>query len=313
MRQLETCVTLLDRFMGETGERMLRDCLRSAKLVHGDSDLVDALIGAGQVVSFAPGHEFIQQGGDDNDVFIVIAGTCYVVVNGRKIGVRGPGDHVGEMAAIEPRQYRSATISAATDVVALKVAEPAFQRIAYQFPSIFRELARELARRLLQRNALVGEYRNGIRLFIISSAEALPIAREIQKAFEHDPINVVIWTDGVFKISNYTLQTLEDEVDRSDFAVAIAHSDDLTAFRGQNWPSPRDNVIFELGLFMGRLGRSRALLMEPREEKIKLPSDLAGVTTIPYRFENGENAAALLGPACSRLRDHIITLGANNG
>ena len=80
-----------------------------------------------------------------------------------------------------------------------------------------------------------------------------------------------------------------------------------------DWPAPRDNVIFELGLFMGRLGRARAILMEPRAAKLKLPSDLAGLTTIPYRFEAGRDAAPLIAPACNELRDHIARLGPNNG
>lgn len=87
----------------------------------------------------------------------------------------------------------------------------------------------------------------------------------------------------------------------------------MTKSRGDEWPSPRDNVVFELGMFVGRLGRARAILMEPREEKVKLPSDLSGVTTITYNFKQGEDAATLLGPACNRLRDHINALGPNNG
>src|SRR3546814_5163 len=180
------------------------------------------------------------------------------------------------MAAIEPAQRRAATVCAVTEVVALKIPEPAFHSIACAHPSVYRDIARELSRRLLQRNALIGGYREKVRLFIISSVEALPIARAIQNAFEHDPFKVTIWTDGVFKIANYTLQSLEDEVDNSDFAIAIAHADDLTTVRGMDWPTPRDNVVFELGLFMGRLGRSRAIMMEPREEKVKLPSDQIG-------------------------------------
>jgi CRP/FNR family transcriptional regulator, cyclic AMP receptor protein len=54
----------------------------------------------------------------------------------------------------------------------------------------------------------------------------------------------------VFRVANYTLESLEAQVDNSDFAIAIAHADDATASRGSTWPSPRDNVIFELGLFM---------------------------------------------------------------
>jgi len=124
-----------------------------------------------------------------------------------------------------------------------------------------------------------------------------------------------VWTDGVFRATSYTLQTLEDEVDRADFAIAIAHPDDVTTDERKTteWPSPRDNVVFELGLFMGRLGRSRALLMEPRGEKLKLPSDLAGVTTITYRFEEGRDAASAMAPACNQLRKHMRELGPNNG
>lgn len=306
-------MALVERFVGSGGERALRDALSSAKLIQGKLDLVEAFVTAGMVISCSAGTVLIEQGGDDNDVYLLIAGVCDIVVNGRLIAHRGPGDHVGEMAAIEPAQRRSASVIAAAEVVALKVPEPAFHAIAQTHPSVYRAIARELARRLLQRNALVGGFREKVRLFIISSVEALPIARGVQSAFEHDPISVVIWTDGVFKVANYTLQSIEDEVDRSDFAIAIAHADDITTVRGADWPTPRDNVIFELGLFMGRLGRARAILMEPREEKVKLPSDLAGVTTIPYRFEKGTDAAASLGPACNRLRDHINSLGPNNG
>ena len=63
---------------------------------------------------------------------------------------------------------------------------------------------------------------------------------------------------------------------------------------------------------MGMLGRRRAILMEPREEKVRLPSDLTGLTTIPYRFKPGAEAAALMAPACNKLRDYINALGPNN-
>lgn len=306
-------MALIDRFSGSEGERALRGAIRGAKLLQGSDELTDAFLRVAEVVAFNVGSTLIEQGGDDNDLYLLVAGNCEIIVNGRVVGRRAPGDHVGEMAAIEPAQQRAASVVAATEVVALKIPEPSFHEVAHSHPTVYMDIARELARRLLQRNALVGAYRERVRLFIISSVEALPIARAIQNAFEHDPFQVVIWTDGVFKVANYTLQSLEDEVDKSDFTIAVAHADDLTTVRGSDWPTPRDNVIFELGLFMGRLGRARAILMEPREENVKLPSDLAGITTIPYHFEKGIDVAATLGPACNRLRDHINALGPQNG
>jgi CRP/FNR family transcriptional regulator, cyclic AMP receptor protein len=306
-------MALKDRFLGSDGNRALYGCLLAAKLVQGNGKLAEALIAAGEVLGIPSGQTIIEQGGDDNDLYLVIAGTSEILVNGRVVARRGPGDHMGEMAAIEPSQKRAATVVSTSDMVLLKISEPSFHVIAQENPSIYRDIARELSRRLLQRNSLIGTYRERVRVFIISSVESLQIARYIQNAFEHDPFTVTIWTDGVFKISSYTLQSLEDELDQSDFAIAIAHGDDLTAVRGMQWPTPRDNVIFELGLFMGRLGKTRAILMEPREEKVKLPSDLTGITTVSYHFRGDKDSAESLGPACNKLRDHIKSLGPNNG
>ena len=303
---------MLKRFDGAAGRRLRIDALTRQKVVSGNRALAEELADRVKLRSIGPGEILIEQGGSDNAIYFVLAGAVNIVVNGRVVGRRAPNDHVGEMAAVLPAQKRSATVVAIEDSVVAELSEPELADLGTRYPEIYRCIAQELARRLLQRNTLVNTIRNKIRVFIISSVEALPIARIIQNAFQHDPFTTVVWTDGVFRVTNYTLQSLEDEVDNSDFAIAIAHADDLTESRGKDWPSPRDNVIFELGLFMGRLGRARAILMEPREEKIKLPSDLSGVTAIPYRFEKGKDAAALMAPACNHLRDHINALGPNN-
>jgi CRP/FNR family transcriptional regulator, cyclic AMP receptor protein len=52
--------------------------------------------------------------------------------------------------------------------------------------------------------------------------------------------------------------------------------------------------------------------MEPRDLDLKLPSDLSGIMTIIYRYAPGGDTAALMGPACNQLRDHILRLGPNN-
>ena len=285
----------------------------SQKLVVGNHMLAEELADKAELSTVSPGSTLIEQGGADNGIFFILAGTFDILVNGHCVAKRGPNDHVGEMATIQPTQKRSASVIAAEDAVVAKLSEESFTEIGSRYPEMYRFIAQELSRRLLQRNALLNAFRHKIRIFVISSVEALPIARAVQNAFAHDPFVTVVWTDGVFRVANYTLENLEAQIDDSDFAVAIAHADDLTGSRGKPWPSPRDNVIFELGLFMGRLGRSRAILMEPREEMIKLPSDLAGITTITYRFERGAEVAALLAPACNALRDHINALGPNNG
>jgi len=304
---------MIERFEGDSGRRILVDELSRQKMLAGVPGLAAQVADAGELCEFAADDVIIQQSDYTNDVFLIISGVCDVVINGRRIAKRSAGDHVGEMAAIQPTQARSASVIAEGVVVAVKLSEEAFSALGVQFPQIYLSIAKELSRRLLQRNSNIGAYRERVRVFIISSVEALPIARIIETAFEHDSFFVELWTAGCFKAANYTIDDLEAAVDNADFAIAIAHADDFVESRDEMWPAPRDNVIFELGLFMGRLGRARAILMEPRGRDVKLPSDLAGVTTIPYRFEKGGQNAALMGPACNKLRDHIVALGPMNG
>jgi len=302
-------MALADRFQDEPARL---ESMRTHKFSGGCPELAAAIAAIAEPVSFQPGEHLIEQLGEDQDVYLIVAGSCDVVVNGRKIRVRGAGDHVGEMAAIQRGQTRSASVVAAEEVVALRLTEPQLADLGNRFPAIYRTIAQELARRLLQRNALIGAFRDKIRVFLISSRESLDIARMVQEALERDFL-VEIWTDDVFRIASYTLADLEAKVEEADFAIAIAHGDDDVTSREQSWPAPRDNVIFELGLFMGRLGRERAILMEPRDEKIKLPSDYAGIQTVPYVWEPGRDAAARLAPASNRLRRYILENGPHNG
>jgi len=45
-----------------------------------------------------------------------------------------------------------------------------------------------------------------------------------------------------------------------------------------------DNVLFEYGLFLGRVGLDRAFVIAQKEAKI--PTDLLGITNTRYEIEN---------------------------
>lgn len=301
---------MLNRFLGDEGRRLRIDTFKLQKIVGGDQELAALLADQAELQQIPTGTSIIEQDDYTNDVFFILTGSFSIFVNGRQVATRGPRDHVGEMGAIEPSQRRSATVTAAEESLVAKISEAAFAQLGSKFPVLYRHIAQELARRLLERNRLVKPIHHRIRVFVICSVEALPVARLIVSGLQHDPYDVILWSEGVFKVTSYTLETLEDEVDQADFAIAVAHSDDIAEIREQQWPIPRDNVIFELGLFMGRLGRKRAILMEPREEKVKLPSDMAGVTTIGYRYKPGKDEASHMLPAVAALRSHIDSIGA---
>lgn len=300
---------MMKRFDGTGGRRLLVDALKSQKLIAGYPALAEELANVVELVEVSDGTTIIQQDEYTNEIYFILLGSLSIFVNGREVAKRGPGDHVGEMGAIEPTQKRAATVTASQDSLVAKIDEATFAEFGEKYPVLYKTIAQELARRLLQRNKFVRPIHDKVRVFIICSAEALPVARLIHSGLQHDEFDVILWSEGVFKVTNYTLQTLEDEVDQADFAIAVAYGDDMASVRGTDWPVPRDNVIFELGLFMGRLGRARAILMEPREERVKLPSDLAGVTTIGYRYVPGKDESSHIAPAVNALRTHIRALG----
>jgi predicted nucleotide-binding protein len=302
---------MIERFSGPKGRQLLVEELRRQKLASNVTGLAESVAEVGEIISIKKGQKLIEQGAQDTCFYLIVAGTFNVEVNRKRLARRFPGEHVGEMVILSPIQPRSATVVADEDAIVVQISEAVLRDLAEKHPEIWKNFARELAVRLKQRNSHVRQPNDKVRVFVISSVEALPIARALQDAFAHDPFLTIVWSDGVFKVSNYTLQSLEDELDRADFAVAIASPDDQTKVRERDWPTPRDNVVFELGFFMGRLGRQRAILMESRDTKIKLPSDLAGVTTICYRYGDSPDGVALFAPACNDLRKHILALGPN--
>lgn len=303
---------MIERFQGDEGRRRLIAALTDHRLVAGDAALAERLVATGELIEVPAGQTFIEQAADTTDVYFIVAGSVDILVNRKQIAIRHAGEHVGEMSAVEPTQSRAATATARELCVLLKVSEPNFAEAADAHPRVWRRLAAVMAKRLAQRNSLITTPRERVRVFVMSSAEALPVTRLIVQHFEHDPFLAVVWNHGVFKASNYTLEDLENELDDSDFAIAVAHADDVVISRENEWPAVRDNVIFELGMFIGRLGRRRSFLMEPRGAGVKLPSDLAGLTTIPYRYVPGKDAMAEIAPACDRLRELILASGARN-
>jgi len=300
--------SIIERLSADGGRRLVA-ALAEFRTLAGLEAAATQLAEAGELLDVAAGASFITQEDAETDVFFIVAGAVDVIVNGKVVNTRRVGEHVGEMAAIEPTQLRSATITATEPTVVLKVPESDFSRVADAHPLIWRRLAAALSRRLKERNRMITAPRERVRVFVMSSVEALPVTRLLVQHFEHDPFLTVVWDHGVFRAANYTLDELEAQLEQADFAIAVAHADDMVISRGDEWPVMRDNVVFELGMFIGFLGRRRAFLMEPREDKLKLPSDLAGLTTVPYRYKPGADARALLAPACEQIRARILAAG----
>lgn len=148
-------------------------------------------------------------------------------------------------------------------------------------------------------------------LFIVSSREGLDVAREVEFHLQ-DVTEVTIWNEGlgIFKLGNSYLESLINSLETFDFAILILTPDDLVTSRDISAQGPRDNVMFELGLFMGRLGRSRTFILYDSKREMKIPSDLSGIHTATFHGNRTDgNLTAALSPACTLIRKTIKSLG----
>lgn len=114
------------------------------------------------------------------------------------------------------------------------------------------------------------------KIFIGSSTGGYPVAEKV-KEFLSPLADCHLWKDdGVWEINNSTFDNLLKMASFFDFGVFIATADDLTMGKDdQILIEPRDNVILEMSLFLGALGKDKSFLLV--EEGIKLPSDFNGI------------------------------------
>jgi hypothetical protein len=123
------------------------------------------------------------------------------------------------------------------------------------------------------------------RIFLGSSGKQAKLLQALTRGLE-DVAHVEPWTTS-FNPGTTTLERLLELAREVDFAAFVFAQDDWTtssppvsdpARPGQ--ASPRDNVVFEAGLFGGALGMRRTFILHASGSK--LPSDLLGLTTVRY-------------------------------
>lgn len=146
-------------------------------------------------------------------------------------------------------------------------------------------------------------------VFIASSKEGLKVADAINLNLDHDTFPT-LWRTGTFRPGSGVLDDLVKKSSVVDFAVFVFTPDDAAIIREEPTRIVRDNVLFELGLFIGALGKERCYVVRPRGVDMHLPSDLLGVTHVDYAHDrpDGELASAL-NAACKQIRDEITRHG----
>ena len=147
------------------------------------------------------------------------------------------------------------------------------------------------------------------RIFLGSSGKQEKLLQALTRGLE-DVVQVEPWTTS-FNPGTTTLERLLELIREVDFAAFVFAQDDWTTTSpltspppGSGQASPRDNVVFEAGLFGGTLGMRRTFILHANGAK--LPSDLLGLTAVRY---GDAKSAAEMKVINQKLRNAIESEG----
>lgn len=139
------------------------------------------------------------------------------------------------------------------------------------------------------------------KIFIGSTKEALPVAEAIQYNLR-EVAECTVWNQGIFTLGENALDSLVSSLDRFDFAILVLTGEDFLESRGSKYQAPRDNIVFELGLFTGRIGLERTFVVYDKSVMPKIPTDFHGITFADFEIHSNKDFIASLGPSCFRIK-----------
>jgi predicted transcriptional regulator YheO len=145
------------------------------------------------------------------------------------------------------------------------------------------------------------------KIFLGSATESLHLVRLIEGRLK-DGHTLIPWNRAQFLPGEVLIEALVRIARDVDFAIFAMTPDDQIVQREKSSFATRDNVMLEIGLFLGLLDRARVFLVYDERASPKVPSDLAGIQLVPFdpRKRKGDKT---LDAICQRIRDRIAQLG----
>jgi hypothetical protein len=142
-------------------------------------------------------------------------------------------------------------------------------------------------------------------VFIGSSSESLGTAAALKLGLQ-PYADATVWNEGgAFEQNESVFGGLLRAADQFDFAVFVFDADDRALIRHSRVKVVRDNVLFEFGLFTGRIGKGRTFRLSANDAPTThIPVDLAGIVHLTFSKPSRGGPAALrraLRPTCERL------------
>ena len=297
-------------------------------------ELSNAIASQLRIRMLSEGEILMRQGEPGSFLAFLLTGAVKVVVNGHFVGIRKCGVHLGEMGFLL-RSARTSTVIAHEPSIVGILSYARLASLAQNHPVIWKAFADLVTQRLRETEKQIAPPNATLRIFIFSSSSALDIANGVAERLKGAQRNVTVW-DRSFDVGLSFVSQLLAHSRTADFAAVIFAADDIVTSKGGTTHAPRDNAIFEAGLFYGSIGPERTFIL--CEQKVlrhggkkpvggglgtqgpgslaglKLLSNLAGVKLPTFRrlgksidideaIQEIENNIRRLGPVVGRRRE----------
>jgi hypothetical protein len=140
------------------------------------------------------------------------------------------------------------------------------------------------------------------KIFIGSSTIGYDIAEKVKMHLSVRG-DCFLWQDpGVWEPNRSTFDNLLRMASYFDFGIFVATADDLTLSDDKLVVESRDNVILEMALFLGAMGRDKSFLLV--EEGIKLPSDFNGIFMPRFNKNNVNSIENSCKEYATKIEEH---------
>ena len=163
------------------------------------------------------------------------------------------------------------------------------------------------------------------KIFIGSSTNGLSRAKALKENIEtksDGKIECTVWNEKrLFKLSYATIDSLiniaDDLKNNNGYAILLFTPDDeVTLNKGKTGKEsihmcPRDNVVFEMGLFMGSLGRDHVICVRPENKDLRILSDWKGMTDALYKYQTRNIKKSMNRPA-EEIVDAVVEVVTEN-
>ena len=142
------------------------------------------------------------------------------------------------------------------------------------------------------------------RVFIGCSTQGLEIAEAVQQHLRRDH-DIAVWNQGLFGLGRSVFDGLIELVGAMDYAVFVMRGDDVQLRQHEREAVARANVLFELGMAIGRIGRLRTFIVYDTHSKPAVTSDLEGIIWTGYDGSATNNRFQCVAKACTEIRREI--------